>query len=193
MIFHITRRLLPALVIAVIALTTAVPLHAADRGPGGMRQQPLDPGGDLRQPPMMPGARDDPGRRTDSIRPPRNPGIIDSPGSRLPTDEDRVRPESRSLTYRGTRYLINAGRWYEQRGADLVPVAPPAGVLVEELPAGHSMRWVGGVPYFYADGLYYIWRERARRYEILQSPPAGDSEGRTDPAREPAPVPPTTP
>ena len=118
---------------------------------------------------------------------------MDSPDSRLPAGDDRVRPESTSITYRGTRYLINSGRWYEQRGTDLVPVTAPAGVLVEELPASHSMRWVGGVPYFYADGLYYVWRERARRYEIMQSPPAGDSEGRSDAAREAVPAPPTAP
>jgi len=190
MISHATRRLLPAIVIAVVAFATE-PLRAAERGPGGgIRQEPLDPAGALRPPSRMPG---DSARRTDPSRLPRQPGIIDAPGPRLPAGDDRVRPESTSFTYRGTRYLVNSGRWYEQRGSDLVPVTPPAGVLVEELPANHTMRWVGGVPYFYADGLYYIWRERVRRYEILQSPPAGDTEIRADPTRETTPASPTTP
>jgi hypothetical protein len=44
--------------------------------------------------------------------------------------------------------------------------------MVRDLPDGYTMRWIGGVPYFYADGLYYVWREGSRRYEILQSPPS---------------------
>jgi hypothetical protein len=47
------------------------------------------------------------------------------------------------------------------------------------------MRWIGGVPYFYADGLYYIWRERPRRYEIMQSPPPAEEDARL---RESAPA-----
>lgn len=86
--------------------------------------------------------------------------------------------------------MVSDGRWYEQRGGDLVSVAAPAGVLVENLPDGYSVRWVSGVPYFYADGLYYVWRERSRRYEILQSAP-GDEHAppgdRPDTARDPAP------
>jgi hypothetical protein len=80
-----------------------------------------------------------------------------------------------SLTYRGTQYVITDGQWYERRGRDLVAVTPPSGVLVRELPKGYAMRWIGGVPYFYADGLYYVWREGSRRYEILQSPPSQEA------------------
>jgi hypothetical protein len=80
-----------------------------------------------------------------------------------------------SLTYRGTQYVITEGQWYERRGRDLVAVTPPSGVLVRELPKGYAMRWIGGVPYFYADGLYYVWREGSRRYEILQSPPSDEA------------------
>jgi hypothetical protein len=77
-----------------------------------------------------------------------------------------------SIKYRGTQYVVTDGQWYERRGRDLVAVTPPSGVLVRDLPKGHTMRWIGGVPYFYADGLYYVWREGSRRYEILQSPPS---------------------
>jgi len=105
---------------------------------------------------------------------PPSTGLISAPPGR-PTPEERVRrPDSASFTHRGTRYVVNDGRWYEQRGNDLVSVAAPAGVLVENLPDGYAVRWVSGVPYFYADGLYYVWRERPRRYEILQSAPGDE-------------------
>jgi hypothetical protein len=87
--------------------------------------------------------------------------------------DDRAR-ESRgaSISYRGTRYLVSDGQWFEQKGRRLIAVEAPAGVMVRELPEGYSMRWIGGVPYFYAEGLYYVWREGSRRYEILPSPPS---------------------
>ncbi len=64
-------------------------------------------------------------------------------------------------------------------------VDAPAGVLVRELPKGYAMRWIGGAPYFYADGLYYVWRERLRLYEIMRSAPSEE----TPPAHEHAPPP----
>jgi hypothetical protein len=82
---------------------------------------------------------------------------------------------------------VNAGRWYEQRGDKLRAISPPQGVLVPELPRGYSMRWVGGVPYFYADGLYYLWRERKRSYEVLPTPPVGDAGQRGEVPAPPRP------
>jgi hypothetical protein len=79
-----------------------------------------------------------------------------------------------AIKYRGTQYVVTDGQWFERRGSDLVAVDAPSGVLVRELPKDHTMRWIGGVPYFYADGLYYVWREGSRRYEILQSAPTGE-------------------
>lgn len=118
-------------------------------------------------------------------------GLISAPPGSAPPEERGRRTDSASITHRGTRYLVSDGRWYEQRGDDLIAVAPPAGVLVESLPDGYSMRWVGGVPYFYADGLYYVWRERSRRYEILKTAPnderAPAGEARSEAGREGAP------
>jgi len=138
-------------------LAAAGPLSAADHGAGGMRQQPLEPSA---------------GRWNDGPA----AGIAGASGQRRPPPESRTPPPV-SIDDGGTHYLVSGGRWYEQRGDDLVPVTPPAGVLVRDLPKGYALRWVGGVPYFFADGLFYVWRERQQRYEILQYPPTGDPAG----------------
>lgn len=144
------------LVLAVVAAAVAAaPVHAAD--PGGLRQQPLEP---------APGSQG---------RVPAPTGIGGKRGTTPPSlPEDARAPASTTINFKGTRYVVSAGQWYVKRGGDLVAVAPPAGVLVPELPEGHSVRWIGGVPYFYAAGLYYVWRERSRRYEIMQHPPAAE-------------------
>jgi hypothetical protein len=174
---HLTSKLLPVIATGLLAVV-AVPAIAAERGSGGMRQQPLNPAFDGRS--RIPG----PGL------PSTGPGIKGPAEPRFPGTEPAP-PAGTSITHRGTRYVVTDGRWYEQRGADLVAVTPPAGVLVRDLPQGHSMRWIGGAPYFYADGLYYVWRERERRYEIVQTPPAAQEPARprepgTEAAREPA-------
>lgn len=104
----------------------------------------------------------------------RMPGMIDRPII------ERA-PATAAIRHRGTRYLVTEGRWFEQRGDALVETTPPAGVLVEDLPEGYSVRWVDGVPYFQAAGLYLVWRERQRRYEVLQAPPAADQPGVDEP------------
>lgn len=182
MIRHNQSRLLP-LIGAACTLAITGPLSAAERGgpPGGMRQEPMDRGAASRS------------LRTPA-KPPQSTEIPAPRASRLPEDRS---PLGMSITHRGTRYLVSGGQWYEQRGRDLVATIPPAGVLVRDLPDGYSMRWIGGVPYFYADGLYYVWRERPRRYEIMQTPPAAEVEVRPRDAapaaaeapREPAPLP----
>lgn len=201
---HLTCRFL-SVVAAVAIICAAAPVAAAEPDVGGMRQQQPNPGAGnfLRQDPgSLPGGvrprppeplqdrlhRDTaPGR---SIAPPA--GIPDARGLQFPEDL-RQKTGPKELTYRGTRYVVSGGRWYQQRGSELMPVDPPAGALVEDLPEGYTMRWVSGVPYFYADGFYYVWRERARRYEILQSAPTEErstpGETRTDAAREPAATP----
>ncbi len=148
------------LVAAGFLLTIPESVSAADRG--GMRQEPLSPPAG-----MKPG-------RTPTPAPTR-PRIIDPPGPQR-SEEPRQSTDSAVISFKGSRYVISEGRWFEQRGNKLLPVSPPEGVLVQELPPGYSVRWVGGVPYFQADGLYYVWRERKRSYEILTSPPAGGQE-----------------
>ena len=41
----------------------------------------------------------------------------------------------------------------------------------------HETRWIDGVPYFVAGDTYFVWRERERKYEIVEPPavlPSGE-------------------
>jgi hypothetical protein len=165
------RILLAAAGFAAIA---SFPARAAD---GGIRQQPLNPGVAGGRVPVGPAPR--------TTRP--DPATDDGLSRLRRIPDDDAGQNSAAIRFRGTQYVVTDGQWYERRGRDLVAVSPPSGVLVRDLPKDHTMRWIGGVPYFYADGLYYVWREGARRYEILQAPPSGDEAGTPDKRRESAP------
>jgi hypothetical protein len=75
--------------------------------------------------------------------------------------------------FRGKQYVRSQGGWFESRGSQLVQVAPP----IDSLPANHETRWIDGVPYFVAGDTYFVWRERERKYEIVEPPavlPSGE-------------------
>lgn len=143
-------------VIGLVALI-AGEANAAERI-GGMRQEPLRP----------------PSGSQRSIAPPSRPDETRQPGRQDP-ESNAPMPGSARITFRGTRYVVTEGRWYRQQGKELVEVLPPDGAMVSDLPAGYEVRWLGGVPYFHANGTYYIWRERQRSYEIVRAPPGADA------------------
>jgi len=37
-------------------------------------------------------------------------------------------------------------------------VSPPPGLVISTLPPYYSTVWIGGVPYYYADDVYYSWQ-----------------------------------
>jgi len=167
------RILLNVFVCAIAFTGVLVPAGstAADGGPQGGIRQPIGPAGPPPGggPPMGGPPIGGP-MRPGPIRPGDDPSRIFGPPGR-PSEPSRE-PQGSSISFRGTRYFVSDGQWFEQRGRRLIAVEAPAGVLVRQLPDGYTMRWIGGVPYFYADGLYYVWREGVRRYEILQSAPS---------------------
>lgn len=73
--------------------------------------------------------------------------------------------------YRGDRYYFYGGVWYRPHGPRFVVVTPPIGLAITTLPPYYSTIWVGGVPYYYADGVYYVYRSLQRAY-IVTDPPA---------------------
>jgi hypothetical protein len=130
--------------VAAVMLLAVLPVAAAERA-GGLRQEPLG------VPP--------------SVKRPATTTTV------TPRSDDAAQPQEAALiTYRGARYVVSEGRWYRQKGDKLEAVPQPEGVLVPALPSGYSMKWVGGVPYFHANGIYYVWRERKRSYEIVPAP-----------------------
>ena len=48
--------------------------------------------------------------------------------------------------------------------AGFVVVTPPAGLVISALPPYYSTVWIGGVPYYYADNVYYTWQPDQNGY-----------------------------
>jgi hypothetical protein len=51
--------------------------------------------------------------------------------------------------------FFHAGVWFRPDGARFVVITPPLGVVVPMLPPDCVTIWSGGVPYYYADGVFY--------------------------------------
>ena len=125
-------------------------------------------------PPTQPGRRIEPGRRDFDRReldsryyhnryyPPRG-AIYDS----IPRNHVVV-------PYRDSRYYFHGGVWYRPEGSRFVVVAPPIGLGISLLPPYYTTLWVGGVPYYYADGVYYVWRPVERTYVVVDPPNESD-------------------
>ena len=78
--------------------------------------------------------------------------------------------ERRQYDFRGEHYYFNGGAWYRSWGPNFVVVAPPIGLGIDLLPPYYTTVWLGGVPYYYADGAYYLWQPERRQYIVAQVP-----------------------
>ncbi|MBS0376626.1 MAG: hypothetical protein JSR73_18785 [Proteobacteria bacterium] len=88
-----------------------------------------------------------------------------------------------SVAYGGGNYWYHGGVWYRPYGPRWVVVAPPFGVFVPFLPPFYTTVWFGGIPYYYSNDAYYVWREEQQSYEVVEPP--GGATASTDP---PAPA-----
>jgi hypothetical protein len=73
------------------------------------------------------------------------------------------------------RFYFSGGVWYAPRGAGYVVVRPPVGLVIGVLPPYYSTIWFGGVPYYYADNVYYTWQPDQNGYVVADPPPNADS------------------
>jgi hypothetical protein len=92
---------------------------------------------------------------------------------RYPTRGYVVRdlPRDRVVIVRGReRFFYSGGAFYAPRGPRFVVVAPPVGIFVPVLPRFYATVFFGGIPYYYANDTYYVWRERRREYEVVARP-----------------------
>jgi hypothetical protein len=87
-------------------------------------------------------------------------------GTVRPSLPDGYRPY-----YRGRdRFYFSGGIWYAPRGPGFVVVAPPPGLVISVLPPYYSTVWLGGVPYYYADNVYYTWQPDQNGYAVVDPP-----------------------
>jgi hypothetical protein len=92
-------------------------------------------------------------------------------GTVRPSLPDGYRPY-----YRGRdRFYFSGGIWYAPRGPGFVVVAPPPGLVISVLPPYYSTVWLGGVPYYYADNVYYTWQPDQNGYAVVDAPDNADA------------------
>lgn len=88
----------------------------------------------------------------------------------------RTLPERRRpIHYRDRDYFYFGGVWYLSSGPNYVVVRPPIGILVPILPTFYTTIWFGGLPYYYANDVYYSWRPDLNAYQVTE-PPVTESQ-----------------
>ena len=87
----------------------------------------------------------------------------------------RLPPKHYSIHYHDTHYYFHGGIWYRSIGPRFVVVAPPIGIVVPFLPAFYTTIWYSGVPYYYANDVYYVW-DASRDGYLVTNPPQGMNE-----------------
>ncbi|MFC4314046.1 DUF6515 family protein [Steroidobacter flavus] len=80
-------------------------------------------------------------------------------------------PQTIVVQHAGVSYSIHDGVWYRPYGPRFTVVAAPIGAFVPVLPSFYTTVWFGGLPYYYADDVYYAWRPEHAAYEIVTPPP----------------------
>ncbi len=86
-----------------------------------------------------------------------------------------TRPGVPSYYRGGSRYYFNGGIWYAPRGPEFIVVSPPPGLVISTLPPYYSTVWIGGVPYYYADDVYYSWQPDQNAYAVVDPPDNADA------------------
>jgi opacity protein-like surface antigen len=90
------------------------------------------------------------------------------------------------MRYRGGDWYFQGGAWYRPYGPRYIVAAPPIGIGLRVLPPFYTTVWFGGIPYYYADGSYYVWRGEQQEY-VVTDPPSNDLSTTPPPAAtEPA-------
>jgi hypothetical protein len=84
----------------------------------------------------------------------------------------------RHYHYGGHSYFFHGGTWYAPYGPRFVVTYPPVGLFVSVLPPFYTTLWFSGVPYYYADDVYYRWRADMNGYVVVD-PPAEQNVDRT--------------
>src|SRR5262249_3610849 len=83
------------------------------------------------------------------------------------------------------RYWYSSGVWYSYGPRGYVVVGAPVGVCVPVLPPYYTTVWAAGVPYYYANDSYYVWRDSSQQYEVVD-PPNEDAASTDAPAPPPS-------
>jgi hypothetical protein len=82
----------------------------------------------------------------------------------------------RAFTWRdGSRFYFYGGVWYAPGPGGFLVTRPPIGLFVPVLPPFYTTLWFGGVPYYYANDVYYGWDAAQNGYVVENPPPGADN------------------
>ena len=84
-------------------------------------------------------------------------------------------PRYQRIPYHNTYFYYHSGIWYRPDGPRFVVSVPPIGIVVPILPAFYTTIWISGIPYYYANDIYYVWRPDLNGY-MVTAPPGQISE-----------------
>lgn len=74
------------------------------------------------------------------------------------------------IRFHSRPYFYSSGIWYLRSGLQFVVTIPPIGIVVPFLPHLYTTLWVRGVPYYYANDVYYVWQPDQNGYVVTNSP-----------------------
>lgn len=96
-----------------------------------------------------------------------------------------------AVGFRGGRFFFHSGVWYQRGGPGFVVVRPPFGIVVPVLPPAYSTVWNAGVPYYYANDVYYA--EQPGGGYVVSPAPMEATAATEQSLPPPAPAPQTMP
>jgi len=82
----------------------------------------------------------------------------------------RLPPRARVVHYRGDRYYYGGGQWYRPYRSGYRVVAPPVGLFMSFRPEYQTIVRYGGVPYYRAGPVHYVWHPKGRGYVVTDRP-----------------------
>lgn len=80
-----------------------------------------------------------------------------------------------NVRYGTGSYFFHGGVWFRPVGARFVVIVPPIGIVVPVLPVAFTTLWVSGVPYYYANGVYYTAAGTGDGYVVVNPPTGADT------------------
>ena len=89
----------------------------------------------------------------------------------------RLPPGYHVAHHRHERYYYGGGVWYRPYGPYFTVIAPPIGIGVSFLPNFYTTVWFGGVPYYYANTVYYVRRPDGPGYVVTEPPGRAEERG----------------